>query len=568
MDKLEPIIKHRFWILLGLVVPLTAFGYYSANGALKMQTTERITKIDGLFGQIPSGNEANPRWAEGMSEINRRYEQSVNTEIVRVWERQQARMTWPAGMHKYLPETYRDPFPNDAGFIYQTEYPELLRQLYAGIEPVVMGPQGRVTGTGKVLFNEDQIPRTTFTNRLSIPSEMIWDAQEDIWYLRLLFDAIRRVNQPAENAAKSAVRAVLKIELWGGSGESKARGTAIGGTVDPGAGETMDIGYDGGMGDTMGMTGGGFGGGGQAVHVAFNPEEEFGTGGRPASTGGQMGGGMGGTTMGMMLGEGLAGTGPEGTTGTAAPAKTLRYVKDNDASPFHERGFYLSVLIDQRKISDFLVELSNSEWPIRIGRCQWGPNSHAGKGTMGTGGNLMMPLAGMGGYGGEDYYGDMAGTSMDMMEMAGGNPFDTEGMMGMEGGIGASPMLKPTGESVSLLQQFDLVQMDLVGYITFFKPPPPDVLAAVQQAAKDAAQANASPAATAPPVTPAAEATSGSAVEAPPPAGSSPAPEPATDPSAAAPTEPAAESAAPGATSNSPDSGGAPPVTEESAGTP
>ena len=33
MDKLQPVIKHRFWILAALVPPLCIFGYYKANGA-------------------------------------------------------------------------------------------------------------------------------------------------------------------------------------------------------------------------------------------------------------------------------------------------------------------------------------------------------------------------------------------------------------------------------------------------------------------------------------------------------------------------------------------------------
>jgi hypothetical protein len=478
MDKLEPILKHRFWILLGLVAPLTIFGYYSANAALKEATEKREGEIDALFNKVPSGSEPTPRWTQGMSQINSHFEQDVNTEIVGIYERQQARMTWPASMQKYLPAKYRDPFVNEAGVVYANLYADLIRDLHGRIEPVTISPQGKISGSGKVLFEEKLIPRATFAGRLSIPSEMIWDAQEDIWYLELLFDAIRNVNQPAENAAKSAVRAVLKVELWGGNGESSVKASAGGGQSlgggmgEPSAEMAMGMGMEmrGGMGGMMG--------GGRSVDVSFNPEEEFGTGGQPlASLGGPRR--MMGGPMGMSMPEGMGAMPEEGGTGVAkTPTKLLRYVKESEASPYRERGFYLSVLIDQRKIADFLIELTNSDWPIRIGRFHVGPNPHASK-TRSTYGP-MSPLAG-----GEGSFGAEVEAQMEMMQAAmGGNSFEG-GMDEMEGGFGP-PTLTLTGPAVDLLQHHDLVQLDLVGYITFYKSPAEDVLAAVKQASENA----------------------------------------------------------------------------------
>lgn len=537
MDKLEPILKHRFWILLGLVAPLTIFGYYSANGAMKAATEKRIGEIDALINKVPSGSEATPRWAQGMSGINRTYEQTVNAEIVRVWERQQARMTWPASMQQYLPGKYRDPFAKtEAGVVYANLYAELLRELHASIEPVTVSPQGKISGSGKVLFEEKQIPRASFAGRLSIPSEMIWDAQEDIWYLQLLFDAIRTVNQPAENAAKSAVRAVFKVELWGGTGESGVKSSGVGesGQGLTGMGEMRD------MMEQMNMRGGlgmGMGGGGQAVNISFNPEEEFGTGGQPQGSQGGMQRMMGGP-MGMSMPEGSLAAMPEGNgTSTANnPPKALRYVKESDSALYRERGFYLSVLIDQRKIADFLIELSNSDWPIRIGRFHVGPNPHASKLPSGMG--PMMPLAG------EESFGGEIAAQMEMMQaaMAGGNPFEG-GADEMGGGFGP-PTLNPTGQAAGLLQQFDLVQLDLVGYITFYKAPPEDLLAAVKQAAEAAARTTpaAAPVDTATPpavdgtTEPVAPGDSTAPAEA-----TDAAPQPAADPDEPSPSEPPAD---------------------------
>lgn len=484
MDKLEPILKQKFWILLGLVAPLSIFGYYSANGALKEATEKRIGELDGI--STPSGSEANERWAEGLKVINDEYEKEVNAQIVRVWDEQKQRMVWPARMVHMVPETYRGEFTADGyGPIYSAEYGEQIRRLHASVEPVTMDTLGRITGNGKVLFNEEQIPRQRFTGLLSVPSEMIWDAQEDIWFLQLLLDAVRNVNAPYENAARSAVRAIKKIELWGGNGESSVKGSsgAIGGGMEMAGTEGMMGNYDGGMGEMAQGGGGMLGGGGPAVKVAFNPAEEFGTGGQPATMAGGAVGGMRGMMLGgdrgSMMAEAMTGANGEGMTGASAPAKLLRYVKEDASAPYRERGFYLSVLIDQRRVADFLVELSNSDWPIRLGRFHVGPNPDAGKagGMYGGGmGGGMMGMMGAGYPGMESGYD--AGTDMGIMGLEGEMSF-APGYGGEEGGFGP-PSLNPTGESVQLLTHPDLVQLDLCGYITFFVPPPDDVLAAVQ----------------------------------------------------------------------------------------
>jgi hypothetical protein len=283
------------------------------------------------------------------------------------------------------------------------------------------------------------------------------------------------------------------------------------------------------------------GGGGPAVKVAFNPAEEFGTGGQPATMAGGSMGGMGGMMLGgdrgMLTGAAMSGSSGEGMTGATAPAKLLRYVKEDASASYRERGFYMSVLIDQRRVAEFLVELSNSDWPIRLGRFHVGPNPDAGKGGGMYDGGMGGPMMGMmgAGYPGMEPGYD-AGTDMGIMGLEGDMSF-APGYGGEEGGFGP-PSLNPTGEAVQLLTHPDLVQLDLCGYITFYMPPPAEVLAAVQQTTTPATLA--APAGEAPTAT-------GSAPSAPSPeASTTPAIDDASTPGAAADPETApAEAATP-----------------------
>lgn len=611
MDK---IVKHRFWILLALVPPLVIFGYYNANSAINAATQSAVSGLETAFNGIPPGNGPNPTWvkaADGGIEIyNQLIEKAVTAEKVRVWTDQLPRMTFPVKMEPFVPRTpagmlsYRAELPREAGFTYKAGYTDQLEALYQSIEPLKQEKDGGVSG--KVHLNRSAIPRHTFGDML-ISSEAIWDAQEDLWLLQLLFDSIRGVNRPAENAAKSAVRRLSVIRLMGGDGNStvKSMGAAGGGAMaGDGRGGGGDEDFIGIINSPRGGGGGAMGGMGQ-TNVMFDPSEEFGIGFEGMAGGGAVGAGdedIIGTATGGRMND-MAARGAMG--GMGAGQKEIRYIKFDAGAAFRERGFYMSVLIDQKKIADFLVELSNADWPIRIVRFNVGPNGGPGAGSTGYsapsrfsmggeredtddlssmmgGGNAMFSGAGFGGgaIGSPDDLG-FGGDDLFNAPLLGGGTGDEADpvAMGRTGGmIGAAPMVR--GDQIGgLFLHPDLVQLDLCGVITMYNPPTPELLAAataapagagaVEPAASaTAAEADASTAvetigdpATADPAaeTPAGDATIGA-----PPVDASATPEgaivpeaapasdaaPPTDTSASPPdaaaTEPAPETAAPG----------------------
>jgi hypothetical protein len=541
-DPMDKIVKHRFWILLALVPPLVVFGYYKANGAIIAAKDARIAALEAAFTAIPKGDGPNPTWvkaADGGIEIyNEAIAKAVNVEKVRVWTDQLPRMTWPAEMEPYVPRTpqgdmiYRGPFVSDAGYTYKAEYnPDLLEALYQSIEPLKQERDGGVSG--KVQVSRNIIPHHTFADML-VTSESIWDAQEDLWLLQLLFDAIRNTNRPAENAAKSAVRRLNMIRLMGGDGQSTVRSMGATGAVGGADGARLGMDVDNedasiGIAATM-MGRGGAMGIGQRTNVNFDPSEEFGVGFEGMGVAGGATSpddvGFGGRARDIDNDMGTAVAG-----GTGLGRKEIRYIAYTDGAPFRERGFYMSVLIDQKKIADFLVELSNADWPIRIVRFNVGPNpggtgvnsgytpglaggkdramdeDEAGMTSMlganfggavnfGGGANFGQPGAGAFG---DPTTGAGSGFTDDLFTnpLTAADETDPRGMGLAGGAYGPSPMVR--GDQIqSLFTHPDLVQLDLCGVITMYNPPDAALIAAVTgtppAATAPAADASAAPA--------------------------------------------------------------------------
>jgi hypothetical protein len=575
MDKLEPILKHHFWILLVPLLSMNLWGYFSANSALSAATSARQTALDGVKSKIPTGqNDPNEQYAEELKTQNDALEKFVKEELQQLWLRQQARMTWPQAVAADIPKGYRSEVTDNlVRFAYQNVYfQDVIKPLHESVEPMVLNTKD-LTYVPKVDFPLHLIPQMKVGN-FTITSTQMWDAQEDVWVTQLILDAIRQMNKDADSTSSAVIRRVVAYRLLGGDGTPVTSGGAGAASGDA-SGMMMP-------GDMEGSSGAASGGGGGRskvkTSVKFNPAEEFGTGGEALASGNGMSGGE--MMSSMMPAEGEVADGS--ATGVA---EVLRYVKFDPAStyeaaPFMERGFYLSVIINQNRLVDFLVALSNSDWPIKVARFHIGKNpyrtdefksSGATGGGLASGGGMMGSMMAPG-----------FDTSSPMPFGGSGDPnssmledYSSSGLPGgMGGGAGAGAN---TGYKVTDLDHPDLIQLDLAGLVTIFRDPaatadgatteetpadgtPPADATAGEAAPPADGTAPANPEATVP--MPAAEA--GAAA----PAGDAGATAPAGDAAAAqpGPTEPAVESpstAEPAATEPSP----AEPATTEPAAT-
>lgn len=472
MDKLQPILKHHFWILLVPLLSLTIWGYMSANSALRAATSTREGELSKALSGIPKGTEdPNSQYVDGLKKQNELYDKYVKEELAALWERQLPRMVWPEIVKPGIPAKHRDPIANQIRENYRNEYTQMVADLHYSVEPFI-ADKARVTWVEKIDFPLTLIPLPPNRWRRPPAAEEVWDAQEDVWLTRLILEAIRDMNKDADSAHSAVVRKVIKFQLLGGNGESTVGGGPVAAADGESEGDSGSSAYSGGPeGGMMGMMGGGRGGAAAGGAVRFDPQEEFGTGGIAAA-----GGGMG---MGMMMQGSSGSTAAEEGSDAGAPADTgiLRFVNQKEGSPFVERGFYLSVIIHQTKMVEFLVRLQNSDWPIKIVRFHFGKNPNASdpfgaqKGAGATGGR--DPMGGMmgmmqggnaGALGAEPEYANQGSPYGDQDAMLGG------ALPGAAGG-GRAAGGGSTGYPNSALQNSDLIQLDLAGLITMYRQP-------------------------------------------------------------------------------------------------
>ncbi|MBX3444455.1 MAG: hypothetical protein KF774_18795 [Planctomyces sp.] len=513
MDKLQPILQQRFWILLAVCLGLGIFGFFKAQSALVAATEAREQVLRDKTSKISKGEEPNDNYVVQLKEINRQYGGHIQDAVRELFDEQQKLTWWPDSVVARIPKDYRTEIETSPAIIYSKEYPDLIHELWKKVEPVVekpdmagpaagataarpigspMGrsPLGRpgatrpqragepVTWQQKVYCDELDLPQKAFGR--VVPWQQVWDAQEDIWFVERVFEAVRAINRNADSPTNAVVRKINRLELRGGSGE-------VGGEAEAGveSGSSDYANMSRMMMNRGGGDQGGGGGGDFSAAVQFDPAEEFGSdadNSTPEDSDDSPGG-----LSGMMRGMGAA--------------ATLRWIRMEESKPYRERGFYLSVVMQQAQVPEFIIELLNSPWPIRVVRVQMGPNPHYREEAGGTGGGYSMgdssmammrggsrPTGGDGGALGGGSMSSLAGGrgsqgATGMMQRAAGGG-GRGGAMGAAG-AGLAFIGSPSDPYAGSLNNPDLVQIDLAGIITFYMPTKEDGTSAVETPAVD-----------------------------------------------------------------------------------
>ncbi|MCA9110348.1 MAG: hypothetical protein KDA52_10390, partial [Planctomycetaceae bacterium] len=289
--------------------------------------------------------------------------------------------------------------------------PGIINRLWRRVQPVVSDPPPvglNVDWPQKVLLQPETLQGavdSTIGLYSEPSSEQVWDAQEDVWLLELIFDAIVRTNQSATFIGDAPVRRIDQLYLTGGSGESsvaaqQAAGGGGGGGFGGGGFGGGGGGFDGqriaedyendddGKGRSRSRSASrvaedGMGGGGTSTAIGFDIAEEIGPEVPPAgmeAAAASTGGFGGARTSGQRIAEDYDGGGGGVPGGSAAgDIKMFRYVgkpSDVEKAPYQERAFYMSVIVMLPDVPNFLTELASSEWPIRIGRFHVGQNPY------------------------------------------------------------------------------------------------------------------------------------------------------------------------------------------------
>lgn len=362
MERLEPVLKQKFWILLGIGIIMTVTGWWLATGSLAAQITTRRGEIEGAEKKVPTGEIPNNDWSQKLAAINTEQDLAVKSTARGLWERQRAKMTWPETVDEFAWKNgYRGEIDQAGRVNYRTAYYFDVRRVWESVRPF-----NKFDGSGIVEFDPSKMPQRIWGDLTPSSAEM-WDAQEDLWLLEGLFQSLVELNGGANSTRQDACLHVIdRLTLHGGlpAGQRKVGGAA---TASSSGGPA---GYSGGQESFGALSGSGSGGGGAAgasglaaVSADFDHKEELGDDGSGAA------GGRGEGPSSSSSGFGGSSSSSGGPTAT----KTRRYVDDEDALPFKTRGFYLSVIMDHRKVPHLISALTANEksaWPVEIIRVQ------------------------------------------------------------------------------------------------------------------------------------------------------------------------------------------------------
>lgn len=468
MERMEPVLKQKFWILLGMGILMTVIGWWMDTGTMAATIAARKTEIEAAEKKIPAGG-PNSEWSSGLQAINTQQDLAVKSASRVLWERQRARMTWPETVAEFAAKTgYREAIDLPGRENYREDYENDWRRVWETLRPF-----NRIDGTGIVDFSLNKLPRQTW-GQLAPSSDQMWDAQEDLWLLEGLLQLIAEVNGGANSTRVDAhIHVIEKLTLHGGqpAGQRTLPSTGGGGGMSSsGGGGAMDTSSFGGSG--FGGSGGSGGGAATAAAADFDVKEELGDDG---SGGGGQGAGMSSFGSAAALGAG----GPGGS----AASMVRRYIDDDKALPFRTRGFYMTLIMDHRKIPNLISELSASEksaWPIEIIRVQVVRlNDDDPEGRSGGGGFNMSSAGGSESFAGGGSGGSSTGISSE--NASGGSSsqgFSVEGGAG-GGGAGGGGAATAQGQAglaalMNSVQDPNMSRVAICGIITLYNEVKPD----------------------------------------------------------------------------------------------
>ena len=468
MDKLQPIIKHHFWIVFLIAMALPPVAWWMTTDELAAEISDRTSSLDSTFSGIANGqNAANEDWANGVNGLIAIRTEANRLALDRLWKAQTDLMVWPPNVAKWMDVCpYRGEI-DDVRIkqilpdIYRGDYELAVRRVWLIPEPIDDG-KTRVDPDlkQKVVFPYQSLPRIDAAKWSALPPtwQEIWNTQEDLWLLSEVLSAVRRTNDSTSSITDSYVKQILQVELFGG--QRSAAPASAGSTASTSGYPGMSPGYPGMMPGGMASRGG---------STALSKPAEF-----PISEEYQVTNAGGRSATDYMAGEGAS---PNASTSVDLNSDESRYVQAEDA--YRTRGFKLKVAVDQMQVPTLIRELLNSQYPIEIIRFQQSAMNPEEPGKPAAANRSGYPggaLAGMtGDYpGGEDSgYSDEGGSLEDYSSSESNDGFEGEGE-GSGGLTGTAYAIPAIANVKAALEDRDLVELVVIGEIYIYNPPAVD----------------------------------------------------------------------------------------------
>jgi hypothetical protein len=359
MDQLKIVLEHKFWLLAGLAALLPPIGWYMATDDLATQTLARQRAVESAFKDavLKPAPEVYPNddWIADVKKVDVEIGKTVEESQARLYERQKPAMVWPQLVQSYLDAAHvrfrTEPKEADfteflhAKLAFANLYDQVWQNAVKPLDPLVPA-----TGDGKILIGEGLtldmasivITRASVkSDTMNFSATQMWDAQEDIWFLSALVQAIARVNKGSTRIDDAPIKKLSQLVLRGGSamdlndrrsGKNASQSASAGGRPAP----SFSLGFGGGH------SGGSGSDAGYKAPPPFDPDDVFGSDGSmedPHTT--------------------------KKDRGLNAPTDVQRYLESRTPK-WARRGFVLYLVMDEREIPTLIGELSASPFPTEI----------------------------------------------------------------------------------------------------------------------------------------------------------------------------------------------------------
>jgi hypothetical protein len=336
-EVLRLIIQHRFWISIGVAALFAVIAYFAGAGPVRAKAAAETTKITQAETEVKQYSDSKiptDKYKPIVDEKTGIVTKDVNTAWKTLFDRQAPLLTWPEAVQERFRKWGRK-WPEDTSpqkvelaiVDYIEAYPAYVAMVYKSFKPFDFE-----TGAGIVVAppQEELLRPASFSQEHLPDLGKVWAAQERLWIQRTLLEVVAAVNKNANVWDNAIVRQVRSLEVGNPSAQDQ-RSVAKAEELQEAEG-IYAKGEEPAAEDTSAAAGGGMGSG--------------------------MGSGMGmGMAMAMRAGRGgMMG----GGAGALGKAESVYYVKSGNENQYKVLRVRMSVLVDQDRVQDFLIELVNS----------------------------------------------------------------------------------------------------------------------------------------------------------------------------------------------------------------
>jgi hypothetical protein len=190
----ELLLKHRFWILLGIGVILLVIGMITLPSSIGNQVEKKAKDFDSAVRVLKGIKDTkNQDWVDKLTKQDGYIESRKNVVWEQAWNSQAYLYTWPEELQAKFSEHYRyfgdtiDPRDREQfGNYYETQLYNVI-DLVQPLTPL---------GSGVVQFRGGWSKLTKLQRTFGdIPTnEQVWFSQEDLWVKRELLRIVRNTN--------------------------------------------------------------------------------------------------------------------------------------------------------------------------------------------------------------------------------------------------------------------------------------------------------------------------------------------------------------------------------------